>query len=66
MHDRRRRPPPPFTAMLMPTTMPRLADRVPAGGWRAIVAALAACALAAVSLPAAARADGDPASDVLL
>jgi hypothetical protein len=46
--------------------MPLLAARIPGGARRTVVAVLLACALVAVALPTRARADGDPASDVLL
>ena len=46
--------------------MPLLADRGPTGVWRAVILAILGCILAGALLPAAALADGDPASDVLL
>ena len=45
--------------------MPLPADRFAERAWRVTVAALLACLLTALALPSGARADGDPASDVL-
>jgi hypothetical protein len=46
--------------------MPRLADRLVRDAGRTIVAAVCVCVLTALAMPAVSRADGDPASDVLL
>jgi hypothetical protein len=45
--------------------MPLPADRVAVRAWQVLVAALLLCVLTAIVMPARARADGDPASDVL-
>ena len=52
--------------MLTRRTMPLLTVRLSGGALRTALSVFFVCALVAVTLPARARADGDPASDVLL